>query len=40
MMSAAEVITDAVALTPSIVASSFRPVRSKASLMRLSRKTS
>ena len=39
-MSAADVMTDAVALTPSMVASSFRPVRSNASLIRLSRKTS
>jgi hypothetical protein len=31
MMSAAEVITLAVALTPSKVATSFRPVRSNAS---------
>ena len=33
-------ITDAVALSPSIVASVFRPLRSKASLIRLSRNTS
>ena len=40
MISAADVITDAVALRPSIVASLFRPLRSNASLIRLSRNTS
>ena len=40
MMSAAEVITDAVALNPSMVAWVLLPVRSNASLIRLSRKTS
>ena len=40
MISAAEVITEAVALSPSIVAAVFRPERSYASLIRLSRNTS
>ena len=40
MISAAEVMTDAVALSPSIVAWVFLPVRSNASLIRLSRNTS
>ena len=37
---AAEVMTDAVALRPSIVASVFLPLRSNASLIRLNRNTS
>jgi hypothetical protein len=40
MMSAAELITVAVALNPSVVASVFRPVRSNDSLMRDSMNTS
>jgi hypothetical protein len=40
MMSAADVITEAVALSPSSTASSFRPVRSNASFIRLRRNTS
>jgi len=40
MMSAADVMTDAVALRPSSTASSLCPVRSNASFIRLNRNTS